>query len=125
MSLFADQTSGSTLNTEQRMWLLAEELACPVCDGQSIKDSNAELAQQMRALIVVLLDSGRNEKEVTDYLVLRYGEEILLDPPKSGFQLGVWIGPVLFILIGVGIVSSKLFSVRDSMDTSSESGSSE
>ena len=124
MSLFADQTPSATLNTEQRMWLLAEELACPVCDGQSIKDSNAELAQQMRVLIIQLLDSGRDEQEVTDYLVLRYGEGILLNPPKSGLHLGVWIGPVVFVLIGLGEVVSKLFSIRTSIDRSSQSGSS-
>ena len=92
---------------QERTWAIAGKLACPVCAGQSVKDSGAELAVQMRAAIAEQLRRGRSEAEVIEYMVGRYGEEILLEPPKSGVQLWVWIGPVAIVAAGLVIVASR------------------
>ena len=92
---------------QERTWAIAGKLACPVCAGQSVKDSGAELAVQMRAAIAEQLRRGRSEAEVIDFMVERYGEEILLDPPKSGPQIWVWIGPVAIVAAGLAIAASR------------------
>ena len=92
---------------QEKTWAIAGKLACPVCAGQSVKDSGAELAVQMRAVISEQLRRGRSEPEVIAFMVERYGEEILLDPPKSGPQLWVWIGPVAIVAAGLAIAASR------------------
>lgn len=92
---------------QEQTWAIAGKLACPVCAGQSVKDSGAELAVQMRAAIAEQLRRGRSEDEVIEFMVERYGEEILLDPPKSGPQLWAWIGPVAIVAGGLAIVASR------------------
>lgn len=92
---------------QEQTWAIAGKLACPVCAGQSVKDSGAELAVQMRAAIAEQLRRGRSEAEVIEFMVERYGEEILLDPPKSGTQLWVWIGPVAIVAAGLAIAASR------------------
>ena len=92
---------------QEQIWAIAGKLACPVCAGQSVKDSNAQLAVQMRQVIAEQLDLGRSEREIIAYMVDRYGEEILLDPPKSGPQLWVWIGPVVVIASGLVLAASR------------------
>ena len=94
---------------EQEMWEIAAELACPVCSGQSVKDSNAPLARQIRALIVEKLEAGEDREAIVQFLVGRYGEGIRLDPPKSGFQLGVWLGPLVIIGVALGMVATVLW----------------
>ena len=93
---------------EERMWEIAEKVACPVCEGQSVKDSNAQLAREMRALIVERLRLGDDPNTIIGFLAERYGEGILMDPPKTGLGLGVWIGPFIFLAIGIGMVAYLL-----------------
>jgi cytochrome c-type biogenesis protein CcmH len=92
---------------QEQTWAIAGKLACPVCAGQSVKDSGAELAVQMRAAIAEQLRRGRSETEVIAFMVDRYGEEILLDPPKSGPQLWVWMGPVAIVAGGLAVAASR------------------
>ncbi len=94
---------------EQEMWKIAADLACPVCSGQSVKDSNAPLARQIRALITEKLEAGEDRDAIVQFLVSRYGEGIRLDPPKSGFQLGVWLGPLVIIGVALGMVATVLW----------------
>lgn len=93
---------------EERMWEIAEKVACPVCEGQSVKDSNAQLAREMRDLIVERLRFGDDPEAIIDFLAERYGEGILMDPPKTGLGLGVWVGPLIFLAAGIGIVAYRL-----------------
>ena len=79
---------------------LASELRCPVCQGNSIQDSPSELALQMRALVRDQLRAGKSPDEVRAYFVDKYGEWILLAPKAEGFNLVVYIVPVLVILGG-------------------------
>ncbi len=85
---------------DARTKALASELRCPVCQGLSLQDSPSELAQQMRAVIRDQLRAGRTPEQVRAYFVSKYGEWILLQPEAHGFNLAVYILPVLGLLIG-------------------------
>jgi cytochrome c-type biogenesis protein CcmH len=89
---------------EAQTTALASELRCPVCQGNSIQDSPSELAQQMRDLIRDQLREGKTPGEVRAYFVTKYGEWILLAPKATGFNLVVYVAPILAILIGGAIV---------------------
>ena len=84
--------------------MLASELRCPVCQGNSIQDSPSELALQMRDLIRDQLRAGKPPEEVRAYFVDKYGEWILLAPKATGFNLVVYLVPALVILVGGAVV---------------------
>jgi len=88
---------------------VASQLRCPVCQGESILDSPASLAQEMRALVRAQLAQGKTPDEVKAYFVSKYGEWILLAPPASGFTLLVYVLPIGAFLVGAAIV---FFAVR-------------
>ena len=88
---------------------VAGQLRCPVCQGESILDSPASLAQEMRTLVRTQLAEGKSPEEVKAYFVSKYGEWILLAPPASGFTLLVYALPLAALLIGAGVV---FFAVR-------------
>jgi len=84
--------------------MLASELRCPVCQGNSIQDSPSELAQQMRDLIRDQLRAGKTPDEVRAYFVDKYGEWILLSPRATGFNLIVYLVPLTAVLVGGFVV---------------------
>lgn len=90
------------LATRKRMWSIAERLDCPVCQGQSVRESNAQLAAQMREIILIKLQTGESEPQIFDFFTDRYGPGVLREPPREGLALGVWIGPV--VILGLGIL---------------------
>jgi cytochrome c-type biogenesis protein CcmH len=94
----ASQASDSVL--EAMTTVLASELRCPVCQGNSIQDSPSELAQQMRDLIRDQLRSGKTPDEVRAYFVDKYGEWILLSPKAEGLNLIVYVVPLIAVLVG-------------------------
>lgn len=83
---------------------LASELRCPVCQGLSLQDSPSELSQEMRAIIREQLLAGRSVDQVKQYFVAKYGEWILLEPEPHGFNLTVYIAPVLLLLGGAAFL---------------------
>lgn len=89
---------------------IANSLNCPVCQGLSVRDSNSALAQQMRDQIQQMLDQGATRQEILDYFADsgRYGIGVLRDPPKSGFVLTLWWGPVIGLAAGVLILGTFL-----------------
>lgn len=91
---------------EARVMRLAEELRCLVCQNQTIADSNAPLAVDLRNQVREMLAAGRSEREVVVYMVERYGDFVLYRPPVKGTTLLLWIGPVLLML------GSLVFLVR-------------
>lgn len=88
---------------EKRAREVSKNLRCVVCQNQSIDDSNAELAADMRRLVRERIVAGDSNQQATDYLVDRYGKFVLLRPPLIRSTLALWLGPFLFVLVG-GIV---------------------
>ena len=80
-------------------------LRCPVCRSQSIRQSRSFMAEDMKRRIRELVAEGRSDEEIRGFFVERYGTWILLDPPKSGFNLAAWLLPGAAVLAGaVGLV---------------------
>ncbi len=87
---------------EQTVHEVASQLRCVVCQSLSVADSPSETANQMRAIVRERLAAGENPEQVLAYFVEKYGDWILLSPPKSGFTLLVWVVP--FVGLGIGLV---------------------
>lgn len=94
--------------SEQTARAIARELQCPVCQNLSVADSSSQLAQQMRELIQRKIEAGESREAILAYFVERYGEGILLDPPKRGFNLLIWAGPPLALALGGAVVATAL-----------------
>lgn len=89
---------------DERVKAVAKQLRCPVCQGESIQDSPAELAVQMKDLVREQLATGSSEAQVMEYFVAKYGQWILLEPRAEGFNLLVYWLPVAFLVFGLGFV---------------------
>ena len=89
---------------EARTTAVASTLRCPVCQGESIQDSPADLAQDMRALVREQLRAGKTPEEVKAYFVGRYGEWILLEPKMTGLNILLYVFPVALVLAGLALV---------------------
>jgi cytochrome c-type biogenesis protein CcmH len=87
---------------EKRVMRLASELRCLVCQNQSIADSNADLAADLRNQVRELLKAGKTETEVREFMVQRYGDFVLYKPPVKSTTMLLWVGP--FVLLAVAIV---------------------
>ncbi len=91
---------------EDRARSISKSLRCLVCRNESIDDSNAELARDLRLLVRERLVLGDNDKEIIDYVVGRYGEYVLLKPKFSFSNIFLWLcGPIMFILGLLFVVS--------------------
>jgi cytochrome c-type biogenesis protein CcmH len=89
---------------EARAREISKDVRCLVCQNQSIDDSNADLARDLRILVRERLEAGDTNQEVRDYLVARYGEYVLLKPPVTGATLLLWAAPAILLLAGaVGV----------------------
>ncbi|HSB97293.1 MAG TPA: cytochrome c-type biogenesis protein [Spongiibacteraceae bacterium] len=80
-----------------------EEMRCPKCQNQNLAGSDAPIATDLRRELHRLLLAGRSDREITDYMVARYGEFILYDPPFDKKTAVLWLAPILFLSIG-GVV---------------------
>ena len=87
---------------EARARSISRELRCLVCQNQSIDDSNADLAHDLRMIVRERLSAGDSDAQVKAYLVARYGDFVLLDPPFEAKTLILWLGPALVLLLGAG-----------------------
>lgn len=102
------------LATRRHMWSIAERLDCPVCQGQSVRESNAQLATEMREIILIKLQAGETEAQIMDFFADRYGPGVLREPPREGLALGVWIGPLVVLALGIVAVGGVLARGRRS-----------
>lgn len=93
---------------------IISEVRCVQCQNQTIKDSNVQIASDLRREIRRLLADGKSDTEVFDFLVARYGEFVLYRPPMSGITLLLWIAPGLFLLMG-GVVAVRVIRKRMNM----------
>ena len=101
-SLMTSFASAQTVS-EIRAKALYTELRCVVCAGQSIAESNSELAQDMRAQVTVLIAANKSDAEIRDWFVTRYGDAVLMNPPLKPLTLALWFGPLLIFVLGAGI----------------------
>ena len=93
---------------EKRLQHLSEELRCLVCQNQNIADSNAELAQDLRREIRGMIQAGKSDKEIIDFMVVRYGDFVLYRPPVKGITLLLWGGPLVLLLLGLFVLQRYL-----------------
>ena len=104
---------------EQRFKELAAELRCVMCQNQSIADSSAPIAHDLRVEVLRLMREGKTDAQIKDYLVARYTEFVLYEPAMDKRHWLLWLGPFILLLSGVFIVARIV--VKKKPDTSSES----
>jgi cytochrome c-type biogenesis protein CcmH len=97
---------------ETRARALQKELRCVVCQGESIDESNAPIAADIRKLIRERIAAGDNDKQIKDYLVSRYGDFVLMKPPLEPNTWLLWFGPAAVLLIGGGIAATVVMRAR-------------
>jgi cytochrome c-type biogenesis protein CcmH len=101
---------------EQRMMKLSEELRCLVCQNQTLADSHAELAADLRQEIRELMQKGLTDDEVKRYLVARYGDFVLYRPPLKSATWVLWFGPALLLVAGLAGLYGVLLRRRHLAD---------
>lgn len=89
---------------EQQYRELTEQLRCPKCQNNSIADSNAIIAADMRGKVYELQQQGNSKQQIIDYMVARYGNFVTYEPPVTAATIILWVGPALFVLIGATVV---------------------
>lgn len=102
-------------NLDDRVNEISHLLMCPICQGQSVAESNSNLAHDMRDIIRKQLEEGKSKEEILAYFVNRYGETILASPPPKGVNWLLWLLPGLAIVFGgtgIGIFLYKLGTGR-------------
>jgi len=87
---------------QRQMLEIAEKLRCAVCQNQSVAESNAELAQDMRRIIAEQLAAGKSEAQVIDYFRARYGDFVLMRPPRQGSGAPLWWAPWAILAVAGG-----------------------
>ena len=85
---------------EARMVSITSELRCLVCQNQTIADSQADLAVDLRREVRELLKQGKSDREIVDYMTARYGDFVLYRPPFKATTVLLWLGPSMMLLIG-------------------------
>jgi len=93
---------------EARARAISKTLRCPVCQSENIDDSDAALARDLRLLVRERLVAGDSDAEAVDYVVARYGEYVLLNPPAKGANLLLWAAGPILLLAGAGIAAATL-----------------
>lgn len=107
---------------EQRLLTLAADLRCVVCQNESLAESRAPLAKDLRQEIRDLMRQGRTDREVVEYLTARYGDFVLYRPPFKPVTYLLWFGPALFLGLG-GVV--WFFTIRRRQDATAADRSGE
>ncbi len=100
--------TASAQEVDLRAQRIASKLRCPVCQNESVADSPSELSAQMRTLIRDKLAAGETDDQIIRYFVSRYGEWILLEPPRQGVLWFVWLAPAVALLGGGVLVIAYL-----------------
>jgi cytochrome c-type biogenesis protein CcmH len=100
--------TGADLVTNKRAVQLGEKLRCLVCQNQSIEESNAELAVDLRRQIREMIAQGKSDADVIDFMVQRYGDFVLYQPPFKAVTLLLWLGPGLLLATGLAVLIYNL-----------------
>ena len=94
---------------ELRFQHLTSELRCLVCQDENLADSNADFARDLRHKVFELMQDGKSDEQIKQYLVDRYSTYVLYDPPLNGGTLLLWFGPLAILLVGAAVV---IFTIR-------------
>ncbi len=100
-----------TKEKHNRYYTLVSEIRCPVCQGQSISDSNASLAKDLRQVVVKMLTENKSDAEIKKFMVDRYGNFASFTPPINNSTLLLWFAPFTLIII---ILSSVIYKIKTS-----------
>ena len=102
---------------ENRAQYLFENIMCPVCDGQTISESQSQLAKNMRDIVRIKIEEGSTDDQILDYFKSKYGTSVLSNPPKSGFYFTVWLVPIIVL---PSIFIGLLFLIRSLINPKKE-----
>ena len=102
---------------EKRVMALAEELRCLVCQNQTLAESNAPLAEDLRNQVREKMREGKSDAEVVGFLVERYGDFVLYRPPLKATTLLLWFGPLLLLAVGFAVLLRRVRRRRQADDT--------
>ena len=97
-------------HSENKIYDISNELMCPVCQGQTVAESNSQLALSMKEVIKIKVSEGKTKKEILDYFISQYGETILAKPPIKGLNLILWIFPPIILILSLVF---WIFNVRN------------
>ncbi|MEI9995666.1 MAG: cytochrome c-type biogenesis protein [Rhizomicrobium sp.] len=97
---------------EARARALQAELRCMVCQGESIAESNAPLASDLRALVRAHIRAGESDDQIKQYLVARYGDVILMRPPFDAATYALWLTPFVVLILASGVAISVVVRAR-------------
>ena len=119
-ALFVASTAGAVLPDEQlsdpaleaRARAISQQLRCVVCQNQSIDDSDAPLARDLRLIVREQLSAGKTDEQTMDYIVARYGNFVLLKPPFEPATWALWLAPLFVLLAGGAGVAAYLSGRR-------------
>jgi cytochrome c-type biogenesis protein CcmH len=93
---------------EARVKTLSEELRCLVCQNQSLADSNAGLAVDLRNEVREMMRAGKSDAEIREFMVARYGDFVLYNPPMKTATLVLWVGPFVLLIAGGAVLAAYL-----------------
>lgn len=93
---------------------ISDELMCPVCQGQTVAESNSKLAISMREVIKSKLKNGESKEQILSYFVKQYGDNILAKPPLKGFNMLLWLVPPGILLISIFFWVTKIKKKKSS-----------
>lgn len=97
---------------EARAVALQRNLRCLVCQGESLDESNAQLADDLRRLIRARIASGESDRQIVRFLVSRYGDVILMKPPLKAETYALWFGPVVILVLGGAFAASIIYRAQ-------------
>ncbi len=100
-SYAVDTRQLSDLKQQERYEMLTKELRCLVCQNQTIADSNAELAADLRRQVYEMLEKGKSNDEIIQFMTDRYGDFVLYKPAFKGKTVILWIAPIVFLIMGL------------------------
>jgi len=120
LGLFLATTAHAAIDTyefrddaeRERYRTLTEELRCPKCQNQNIADSNAPIAMDLRQEIFRMLEEGKSNDQIVDFLVDRYGDFVRYSPPVNAKTLLLWYGPAGLLVLGFGALTTILVRRR-------------
>jgi len=97
----------ASADPEQRAVGLEQRLACPLCQGQSLAESDSQVAEDLKVILRDKIDEGMTDNQIFDFFAARYGEHIVLEPPLLGWGIALWAAPLLALGVGGWVVWTR------------------